>query len=148
MAWLRQSNPNEYDAIRWLNENVSGRPVILEAVGDIYTSFGRISSATGLPTVLEWPRHEEQWRGSTEPFEGRWDDVEQAYNTTSVTEARTILDKYDVEYVYIGWLERETYDAAGLAKFGSFMEVAYQNEDVIMYRMPEEGQIVVRAPGP
>ena len=148
MAWLRQANPSEYEAIRWLNENVSGTPVVLEAVGDIYTSFGRISSATGLPTVLEWPRHEEQWRGSTKPFEGRWDDIERAYNTTSVTEARKILDKYDVEYVYVGWLERETYDAAGLAKFVSFMEVAYQNEDVIMYRMPEKGQIVVRAPGP
>jgi len=146
MAWLREANPSEYEAIGWLNENVKGSPVILEAVGDIYTSFGRISSGTGLPTVLEWPRHEEQWRGSTKPFEGRWDDIERAYNTTSVTEAQTILDKYDVEYVYVGWLERETYDAAGLAKFASFMEVAYENEDVIMYRMPEEGRIVVQAP--
>jgi YYY domain-containing protein len=146
MAWLRQANPSEYQAIRWLNEDVKGTPVILEAVGDIYTSFGRISSGTGLPTVLEWPRHEEQWRGSTKPFEGRWDDIERAYNTTSVTEARSILDKYDVEYVYVGWLERETYDAAGLAKFASFMEVAYENEDVIMYRMPEKGRIVVQAP--
>jgi hypothetical protein len=26
------------------------------------------------------------------------------------------------------------------------MEVAYENEDVIMYRMPEKGRIVVQAP--
>jgi YYY domain-containing protein len=145
MAWLRQTNPSEYQAIRWLNENVKGTPVILEAVGDIYTSFGRISSGTGLPTVLEWPRHEEQWRGSSKPFEGRWDDVERAYNTLSVTEAQSILDKYNVKYVYVGWLEREHYDPAGLAKFGGFMDVEFRNEAVTIYRAREGQEAAVRA---
>ena len=139
-------HPDEYDAIRWLNDNVSGTPIILEAVGDGYTDYARISSRTGLPTVLGWPHHERTWRGSDEPFSGRREDVRQAYTSTSPREAKDILEKYDVEYVYIGYLEKETYGEAGLAKFSTFMEVAYRNDGVIIYRMPREVETVVNSP--
>jgi len=51
-----------------------------------------------------------------------------------------------VKYVYVGSLEREAYGDVGLAKFGEFMEVAFQNSGVTIYRMPDTGQISVRAP--
>jgi len=139
-------HPDEYEAIRWLNRNVSGTPIILEAVGDGYTDYARISSRTGLPTVLGWPHHERTWRGSDEPFSGRREDVAQAYTSTSPREAKDILEKYDVEYVYVGYLEKEAYGEAGLAKFSTFMEVAYRNDGVIIYRMPREVETVVSAP--
>jgi YYY domain-containing protein len=138
--------PDEYKAIRWLNDNVSGTPVILEAVGDGYSPYARISSRTGLPTVLGWPGHEGLWRGSDKPFAGRRDDVARAYTTTSPGEAKEILEKYDVEYVYVGYLEKEAYGEAGLAKFATFMEVAYQNAGVTIYRMPWGVETVVSAP--
>jgi uncharacterized membrane protein len=47
-----------------------------------------------------------------------------------------------VEYVYVGSLERQQYGAAGTTKFVYFMDIAYQNEGVIIYRMPEEGRSV------
>jgi YYY domain-containing protein len=139
-------HPDQYEAIRWLNDNVRGTPVILEAVGDGYTDYARVSSQTGLPTVLGWPHHERTWRGSDEPLNGRQEDVRQAYTSTSPREAKDILEKYDVEYVYIGRLEKETYGEAGLAKFSTFMEVAYRNDGVIIYRMPREVETVVSAP--
>ena len=138
--------PDEYNAIRWLNDNVSGAPVILEAVGNGYTDYARISSRTGLPTVLGWPGHERTWRGSEKPFAGRQDDVARAYVSTSPGEAKEILDKYDVEYVYVGHLEKEKYGEVGLAKFATFMDVAYQNDSVTIYRMRREVKTVVRAP--
>jgi len=140
------NHPDEYEAIRWLNDNVSGTPVILEAVGDGYTDYARISSRTGLPTVLGWPHHELTWRGSDAPLDGRRDDVARAYTSTSPGEAKEVLEKYNVEYVYIGYLEKETYGEVGLAKFSTFMEVAYRNEGVTIYRMPREGGPVVSAP--
>ena len=51
-------------------------------------------------------------------------DVKQAYQTTSVDEARQILETYNVKYVYVGALERETYGEQGLAKFATFMNRA------------------------
>ena len=143
---LRPVSPPEYEAIRWLSDNVKGTPIILEAVGGDYSDYGRVSSRTGLPTLLGWPDHEYRWRASLEVQGTRKQDVEQAYKTTSADEARDILEKYGVEYVYVGRLEKEAYGEAGLAKFASFMEVAYQNEGVTIYRLPAEGEIVVAAP--
>src|SRR5262249_4717050 len=54
----------DYDAIRWLNTHVQGTPVIVEAVGDDYSLYGRISAFTGLPTLMGWQGHEYQWRAN------------------------------------------------------------------------------------
>jgi YYY domain-containing protein len=145
LVHVQVHHPDEYEAIRWLNDNVSGTPIILEAVGGAYSDYARISSRTGLPTVIGWPGHERIWRGSDEPINGRQEDVALTYTTTSPREAKAILEKYDVEYVYVGHLEEEAYGAAGLAKFAAFMEVAFRNESVTIYRMPREVQTVVSA---
>ena len=100
-----------------------------------YTWAARVSTRTGLPTVLGWSEHEYRWRGSWEPQAGRREDVEQAYNTTSVEEARVILEKYDVEYVYVGDLERDTYAEVGLAKFAEMGEIVFQQGRVTIYRV-------------
>ena len=78
--------------------------------------------------------------------DGREEDVALAYTTSSPGEAREILEKYDVEYVYVGHMEAETYGTAGLAKFSTFMEVVFRNDSVTIYRMPREVQTVVSAP--
>lgn len=126
---------NEYDATIWLRDNVQGTPVVLEAIGESYSSYARISSRTGLPTVLGWPDHEYRWRGSWEPQEDRRQDVELAYETTSLSEAAAVLEKYDVRYVYVGGAERDTYGEEGMAKFAQLGEVVYQNPEVTIYRI-------------
>ena len=142
LVHVRQGEPMEYEAIEWLNENVSGVPVILEAFGNDFSGSGRISSRTGLPTVIGWLNHELQWRGrpssdgSDTPFTERPEEVETIYTTTDVQTARSLLDKYDVEYVYVGRLEREKYGGDGLGKFQQFMIPVFENEGVTIYRMP------------
>jgi YYY domain-containing protein len=138
--WERYA-PGEYEAVRWLQDNVHGTPTIVEAVGDAYSSYARVSSYTGLPTVLGWPSHEFHWRGgSWEPQAGRREAVERIYETTDPAEAKALLDQYDVEYVYVGPLERQTYGEAGLSKFPTFMDVAYENADVSIYRVSEPAE--------
>lgn len=65
LRYLEESRPGEYRAIVWLRRNLRGTPVVLEAQGDPYQDFGRISMNTGLPTVLGWEHHVKQ-RGNAE----------------------------------------------------------------------------------
>ena len=39
--------PDDLKAILWLEENVKGQPVVLEAVGDSYTTYERVSALSG-----------------------------------------------------------------------------------------------------
>ena len=124
----------EYRAIEYIRENVGQDSAILEAVGDGYSEHGRIASSTGVPTVLNWPGHQMQWRGSSAPFEGRERDVQIIYQTLDIGEAVSLLDKYDVDHVYVGARERERYGEAGLAKFAEFMAPVFSEADVVIYR--------------
>jgi len=141
LAFARVFTPFDYEATEWLNDHVAGSPVILEAVGSPYSEGGRVSVRTGLPTVLQWPSHEIGFRGGPEPLAGREVDVARAYQTTSVEEARAVLEKYDVEYVYVGSLERQQYGEKGMAKFGEFMLPVFGNDGVTIYRMPRSGVV-------
>jgi YYY domain-containing protein len=143
LDFVRRSEPLEYEAIRWLKDNVSGTPVILEATGADFSAAGRVSSRTGLPTVIGWAGHEIQWRGrpnvaEKDPFTARLERVDRIYNTRDVEEARQLMARYGVTYVFVGNLEREKYGAEGLLKFGSFMQIAFQNAGVTIYGLPEQ----------
>ena len=137
LALVERFEPDEYAAIQWLNDNVSGTPVILEAPGPEYGPYARVSVRTGLPTILGWPSHEFKFRGSLAPQAGRQEDMDTLYQTRSPAEAQRLIDKYDVEFVYVGPLEREQYSEAGLEKFADFMDVAFSNNGVIIYRTPQ-----------
>ena len=65
-AFLETDFPEDAAAIRWLNDHVEGQPVVLEANGDSYSDYERVSAMTGLPTVLGWYVHEWLWRGNIE----------------------------------------------------------------------------------
>jgi YYY domain-containing protein len=135
LAFESRQNPDEYAGARWLQENVEGAPVVLEGVGGDYSWAARVSTRTGLPTVLGWPQHEYRLQGTWEPLTERQKDVETAYNTTSLAEAKAILDKYNVLYVYVGDFERETYGAAGLAKFVGLGKVVFRQDKVTIYEV-------------
>ena len=69
--WIQQGLPGDYNAIKWLSAQLAASPVfyapILEAVGDDWVDFSRVSTFTGLPTLLGWQGHEDQWRGGKAP---------------------------------------------------------------------------------
>ncbi len=144
IAYLKANYPADYDAIDWIEKNIKpvpNPPVILEAWGDEYTDYARVSTVTGFPAVLGWPGHELQWRGSWDEQGKRINDIDNIYNTHDSQTARQLLAKYDVQYVYVGTLERNgtpkkgPYDGGGLAKFRDFMDVAYENFGVTIYKL-------------
>ncbi|HQE92524.1 MAG TPA: DUF2298 domain-containing protein [Anaerolineae bacterium] len=139
-AWLATSQPADYAAIQWLNANVAGAPVIVEAPGDQFRAYvyeGRVAALTGLPTVLGWAGHERQWRGNYDEPAQREKDLETLFTTLNQDEARLILHHYNVSYIYVGPLERERYPAAGLAKFAAMFPAVYQSKDVTIYRVEQ-----------
>lgn len=144
LASMQNGNLDEYEAIQWLRQTVKGTPVILEAVGGQYSQYGRVSASTGLPTLLGWAGHERQWRGnSTNEPNVRESVVQAIYSAPSWqgSAAAELLNRHKVELIYIGSLERTTYNLAGdnLQKFADRLEVAYQNGSVTIYRwLPEK----------
>ena len=130
--------PADAKAIRWLQDNVVGTPVVLEGRSPVYRWGSRISIYTGLPTVLGWDVHQGQQRaGYSGMIQDRSMDVERAYGSVNTTETLAILQKYQVRYVVVGGLERAYYPAFGLAKFGTMPELrlAYDADGVQIYEV-------------
>ncbi len=134
LAYIERHDPEERDTINWLNKNVEGVPVIVEAVGGQYSDFGRIASSTGLPTLLGWPGHEFQWRGSTPEPAAREIAIKTIYESTDMEETSRLLNQYNVSFIIYGPRERSTYLATGLDKFDQHFDVAYRNSGITVYR--------------
>ena len=131
----------DLQAIRWLQDNVEGSPVVLEAHMEQYRWGGRIANYTGLPTVIGWPWHQIQQRFEyQEQIYRRADDVRFAYETTDIDAAVKLLQRYDVSYVVVGDLERLNYAESGLAKFDAMayaglLSREYANEKTTIFRV-------------
>jgi YYY domain-containing protein len=98
----------DYAAIQWMRENVEGTPVIAEANAPEYRWGTRYTIYTGLPGVLGWNWHQRQQRAANPAADvpGRAREINEFYLTRSREEAEAFIEKYDVEYVILGRLER------------------------------------------
>ena len=123
MAYLDREHPNDAGAIRWLATQVRGTPVVLETTGDAYSYFARVSSNTGLPTLLGWANHEGVWRGADPRIERRARDVATIYGDVDLKRAGPLLARHHVSYVFIGDLERQGFAAEALDKFARHPEL-------------------------
>lgn len=145
MNYMRNSDPSDYAAIRWLNANVSGDPVIVEAPGGEYSLYGRVSIFTGLPSPINWQGHEWQWRVNwvtkglnSADFSRRVNDVNQIYTDKSPQDVLNLMALYKAQYLYVGSLEQQTYLSSGanLQRFSTFMRIVYQHDGVTIYQVP------------
>ncbi|HWR60575.1 MAG TPA: DUF2298 domain-containing protein, partial [Clostridia bacterium] len=126
LQFMKSKYPGDYEAIKWLNANVKGQPAILEAHGDSYSSYCRISMATGLPTVQGWFVHEWLWRNDKSEPERRGLEVQAVYESPDIDATRDIISKYDVRYIIIGDLEREKFANLNEEKLLSLGEVVFE----------------------
>ena len=136
---------SDLDAIRWLTENLSGTPVILQAPYGYYRENGvRIAANTGFPTVLN-PLHENEQRYD-ELIGPRHRDADAIYQTRDIDEAERLLAKYGVGYIYTGGFERAVYPPEGLAKFDEMLssgalELVYDEGKVRLYRVGDRVRV-------
>lgn len=108
-AFLETDFPEDAAGIRWLKKNIKGSPVVLEANGDSYTQYERVSAMTGLPTVLGWYVHEWLWRNDVADLNTKSGDIELIYTSKDEKQVKDLLEKYNISYIFTGACEREKY---------------------------------------
>jgi uncharacterized membrane protein len=154
LKYLQTLYPDNYQAVLWIDKNIKGQPVMLEAAGDSYTTFNQISSATGLPTIEGWIVHEWLWRGGYDAPKAREDDVDKIYNSLStptnndakkdnstpavsdLSETKEILKKYQVQYIFVGAKEFEKYPDLNQENFKNLgAKVVFQSGKTTVYQL-------------
>ncbi len=132
----------DLEAIHWLQDNIGGTPTLLEASIPYFRWGARVAIHTGLPTVLGWDSHEWLQRWEYRPMiEQRKLDIQTIYETADYDLALKLLRQYEVDYIYLGDLERAYYQGPGLGKFELMGEIGitpvYRNERVTIYRVEQ-----------
>ncbi|MFC2054167.1 DUF2298 domain-containing protein [Chloroflexota bacterium] len=141
-SWGEMDLSQDYRAIRWLQENVSGSPVIVEAnLRTLYRWGSRYSIYTGLPGVVGWEWHQQQQRTAVPGIwvSERITEINEFYNTKDLEAARSFLRKYDVQYIIVGQQERGHYPGLGLDKFeaaeGILWHEVYRDDETVIYKV-------------
>jgi uncharacterized membrane protein len=127
-AFINNESADDFAIINWVNKNINKREIILEAVGDSYTYFSRISSFTGNISPMGWKSHQWTWRFDGKhaaelkkmdpqanietgygPIQAIANDVAKIYESENLFETRVVLNKYNIKYIVVGKLEKDTY---------------------------------------
>jgi uncharacterized membrane protein len=149
--WMLTADVGDLETIKYINKNLKVRSVIAEAAGDSYTNYARISTFTGQIAPVGWQTHEWTWR-----FEGKnaknilpgeqvetgWGkvskvagDIQKLYETNNLDEVKKIIENYNIEYVYVGKLEREKYLNIFEEKFNQIGELVFKSGENRLYRV-------------
>lgn len=136
LNFLENLYPDNLKAVEWINKNIQGQPIILEAAGDSYTMYNQISMATGLPTVEGWVVHEWLWRGGYDKPGARSADVQTIYESKDISEVRSLLQKYNVDYIFIGNNEYEKYPSLNEKTFTSLgAQIVFESDKTKIYKL-------------
>lgn len=126
LAWM---DDGDRAIVRYLRTQPHGT-VIAEAVGGAYTEFARISSASGVPSLLGWANHELVWRGPkvSSETDRRRDLINEIYRSSDPTEVRRAANDAGVDLVVIGALERREFQHVNLEAIRRAGESVFEEE--------------------
>jgi uncharacterized membrane protein len=130
----------DYRAIRWMQDNVKGSPVIVEANCTEYRWCTRFTIYTGLPGVVGWNWHQRQQRALMAPnaVTDRVIEIGNFYLLNEPDIFLPFLKKYDVKYIVVGQLERILYPD-GVNKFeqydGKYWRSVYRDANTVIYEV-------------
>ncbi len=107
LGWMA---PGDRAAVGKLKHLPAGT-VLVEAVGTAYSDFARLSSASGVPTLLGWANHELVWRGGSigPELERRRRLVRQIYTCGSAAAIRRAARTVPFDVIALGAMERRRY---------------------------------------
>ena len=73
------------------------------------------------------------WRGDTGALNERAQEVETIYTSTNQEEVKALLEKYQVEYIFVGAREREKYESLNESMLQSLGNVVFSDEQSQTY---------------
>ena len=129
LQYLESSHPGDAAALSYVRGLPPGTVIAEGAKGD-YAYPSRISSFTGVQTIIGWPGHEFMWRGSGGRTSDRVEEVRAVYEDPAM--APGILRRYNVTYVYVGDTERDLYSRLRLPM--EDLVPVYEAQGVAIYR--------------
>ncbi|MCA9829880.1 MAG: DUF2298 domain-containing protein [Dehalococcoidia bacterium] len=158
LAFLAESSPDEYALVRWIDANVPGGAVVIEATGRQYRlgddrvpvfdpagpsidygESGRVSARTGRQTPIGWPGHEVQWRGSDAiggEIARRQDLVDHLYLSDVPGDVVDGMRALNASYIVVGRIERERYPVSMDPVFESALQLVFESGNTRVYRVP------------
>ncbi|MDN7013649.1 hypothetical protein FGW20_11515 [Methanoculleus sp. FWC-SCC3] len=107
LAYLEATRPGEAAAISFLR-TLPGDHRIVEAENGDYGYYSRVSSFTGIPTILGQIGHELTWRGNGAWYTERPAEIRAIYEDPGRSLA--LMEKYNATLLYVGEPEHERYD--------------------------------------
>jgi uncharacterized membrane protein len=140
---FRLQQPDDYAIAAWLKDRAGDNDRLIEGNSGDYSNGGNISEWSGVPTVLGWGGHEDQWGRSRSEVAARAQDVDKVYASASMADALPILRKYGVTYLVVGAQERSKYPAPGLQKFETGLTSVLRSGQSVLYRVPSEDAAAV-----
>lgn len=129
----------DYEAIRWLQENVPGTPILAEAKVGYYREGGmRVAAYTGLPSVLGGLHQNEQrypWQVGDRDFV-----VNEFWSSPDPARTLQLIHELGISYIYDGQIERITHGAFISDKFEQLraqgaLELVFENEQTRIYKV-------------
>ena len=129
MAYLDNAHPGDAAAVSYLR-SLPDNHTVVEAVEGDYSYYSRISTFTGIPTILGWPFHEVQWRSSTgDWYSERTSDIASIYEDPD--QSLGLMEKYGADLLVVGDLEKEKYRVI-LPETG--LELIHESDGTAVYR--------------
>ena len=130
---LARRDAGDAAAIDWLLHNAHAGSVVLEASGDPYSEFARMSSHTGVPTVLGWANHELLWRSNDPEVTNRLARIKLFYTTPDPRVAWDTIRQYGVTHVVVGNMERRLYGGAAAVPTFPFLMPVFSSGGTTIY---------------
>ncbi|MCB0194668.1 MAG: glycosyltransferase family 39 protein [Anaerolineae bacterium] len=128
----------DYEAIRWLQDNVEGTPILAEAKIGYYREGGmRVAAYTGLPSILGG-LHQNEQRYPSQIGDRDW-VVNDLWNTLDPNRALELIDQLNITYIYVGQVEKATYGPFVGDKFETLreqgqLELVFENAETKIYK--------------
>ena len=132
---ITQNLSGQRDAIFWINQNIKGQPIILEAYGESYKIESLFSAYTGLPTPVGWVDHQFGWRGSFDEIAILMGEIELMYTSPNLPQVQQLIAKNNIEYAVIGPIEKQKFGEFSGNTIRQIGRLIYENEQVEIYKL-------------
>jgi uncharacterized membrane protein len=129
---------NQYAIATWLRKHATAGERLVEAVGNSYSATARISSYSGVASMLAWPGHVRLRGIPSRDINRRNRAIQKLYGATTDKKAWQIAKRFDIRYIAVGDTERAVYTTPSLEqKFlqSQYFKLSYRKGNAFLFEV-------------